>query len=356
MKYFLDLLENLKKGDILPAYLFYGPESYLREQAVARFREKIFPSPYLEDFNYTVLDGEETSPRELVNIATTAPFPEGRRLLLVKNPPYFKGKGTPAVDGEALEPEAEREPPGDQGELLKYLTSPTEYTCIIFNTSQPVDRRKKIFKQLEKKGRAIEFSYLNSRDLTRWLDKQAAARGKKIAPDAAEELLYRAGSGLQNLHSEINKLLSYVGDEKIITRGDVLVLTPPPEEEDIFAVVDAIGQRQPRRAIDGIKKMLVLKKPPQVILTMVARQFRLLIMAREAMERGGPPADAAKKMGVHPFVAKKALSQCRNFSMPVLVGALHRLYLVDSDVKSGRRPFLPAIELFIAEVSNPKIQ
>ena len=355
MKYFLDLLENLKKGEILPAYLFYGPESYLRDQALARFKEKIFPSPHLEDFNFTVLDGEETSPRELVNIATTAPFPEGRRLVLVKNPPYFKGKSKSAGDEEAIDPEAEKEPPGDQGELLKYLASPTEYTCIIFNTSQPVDRRKKIFKQVEKNGRAIEFSYLSSRDLTRWLDKQAAARGKKIAPDAVEELLYRAGSGLQNLHSEINKLLSYVGDTKAITRDDVVALTPAPEEEDIFAVVDAIGQRQPRRAIDGIKKMLAMKKPPQVILTMVARQFRLLIMAREALDGGSPPAEAAKKMGVHPFVAKKALSQCRNFTMPILVRAMYQLYRVDSDVKAGRRPFLPAMELFIASVSNPEL-
>lgn len=354
MKYFLDLLENLKKGEILPAYLFYGPESYLRDQAVVRFREKIFPSPYLEDFNFTVLDGEETSPRELINIATTAPFPEGRRLVLVKNPPYFKGKGTPTGDGEDVDPEAEKEPPGDQGELLKYLSSPSEYTCIIFNTSQPVDRRKKIFKQVEKKGRAIEFSYLSSTDLIRWLDKQATARGKKLDPDASEELLYRAGSGLQNLHSEINKLLSYVGGAKVITRDDVLALTPVPEEEDIFAVVDAIGQRQPRRAIDGIKKMLALKKPPQIILTMVARQFRLLIMAREEIERGSPPAAAAKKMGVHPFVAKKALSQCRNFTMPVLVKAMYQLYRVDSDVKAGRRPFLPAMELFIAAVSSPE--
>ena len=53
--------------------------------------------------------------------------------------------------------------------------------------------------------------------------------------------------------------------------------------------------------------------PAQYIYTMLARQVRLLIMAREVLEAGGGQNEMASQAGLNPFVAKKALAQCRHF-------------------------------------------
>lgn len=89
MKYFIDFLAELKKGNVAPVYLFYGPEGYLREQAVERLKEYVLP-PGGEQLNFEVLDGSVMSGREIVAAAAYASFIPGRRLVLVKSPQIFQ--------------------------------------------------------------------------------------------------------------------------------------------------------------------------------------------------------------------------------------------------------------------------
>ena len=44
------LFRSIKAGDIRPAYVFYGPEVYVRDRAVAALRQKLLPEG-LEQLN-----------------------------------------------------------------------------------------------------------------------------------------------------------------------------------------------------------------------------------------------------------------------------------------------------------------
>ena len=71
---------------------------------------------------------------------------------------------------------------------------------------------------------------------------------------------------------------------------------------------------------------------------MVIRQFRLLLLAREVIDQGGSPDDAARLLGGNPYPVKKAFEQARRFSMPVLEGIYHKLLDMDEQAKTGRVP------------------
>lgn len=350
MRYFIELVKDLKEGHLFPAYLFFGPESYLRREAVKRIREAILPGG-ADEFNYTTLDGEETQASEIASLASMSPLFSGKRLLVVNNARFFSRKKGSAESGKEEAAEAAR---GDETHILKYLADPSPDTCIIFNTGEEIDRRKKIFKEIARAGKAIEFTLLKAEDLTAWLDKQARLAGKSLAPGAAAEIIARSGNTLQALSMEIAKIISYTGTNRNITINDVLAVTPPNPEEDVFAVVDAIGGRNAARAIAGINRLVLQKQPPLAILAMVARQIRLILRAGEAIRSGIAAADLASRLGIHPFVARKIAAQQRNFNKDQLIRALVVLHGLDSAVKSGKQEFLPGMEAIILGLCSPK--
>ncbi|OAT82318.1 DNA polymerase III subunit delta [Desulfotomaculum copahuensis] len=344
MKYYLDLLKNLERGEIAPVYLFYGEEGYLRAQGEMRFRQALQPAE-LADFNLDLLDGEVASGLEIVSRAETPPFMAARRLVVVRHARFFTGQGKSksAADGED---EPVNLSPGEQA-LLDYLKDPLPTTCLILNTGYPVDKRRRLFKAVKNAGQVVEFTPLTPRDITRWLSKQARQAGLAIEPEAAALLIERVGRSLFLLASEMEKLTAFAAGGKTISVEDVRRITVPRAEENIFAVVDAIGERRPARALDGIRELLAAGQPGPVIVAMIARQFRLLLQAIELREAGCPAAELARRLEVHPFVARKLSAQAGNFTCAQAAGALRELLALDAAVKSGRQEFYPAMEMFV---------
>jgi DNA polymerase-3 subunit delta len=350
LEYYNELLNSMKRGVFPPVYLFYGDEGYLREQAVSRLIEFCLQGGG-SDFNIDLIDGETASPGDITASAETLPLFAEKRLVVVKNPPFFKA---PKRAGrEAAEETGETEDiPAPRGEtvLLKYIKDPLNSTILVFNTGEPVDKRKRIFKAVKETGKAVDFTYLSRGDLTRWLTQKAGKAGRKFAPGALDELLGAAGPSLQKLSVEFDKLLNYTVQSGVITRDDVRRLCPPGLEENIFVIVDAVGSRRCGEALSGIKDMLAAKEPPLKILSMISRQFRLLLQVHELVERGYPAREIASRLKIHPFVAQKVAAQCRNYSRESLVQAFQSLLELDVAVKTGGQEFYPAVEHFILKL------
>lgn len=344
MNYYTELINSIKRGVVYPVYLFYGEEVYLREQAVSRFKEYYIPGGE-QDLNFDLIDGESASPVDIVARAETLPLFAEKRLVVVKNPAFFKpakraGKGA-AEDGE------ETAAPGKEAALLEYLKNPLNSTCLIFTTGEPVDKRKRLFQAVKKCGRVIEFTFLSRGELSRWLVQKARVSGRKFAPGAAETLLDTVGTSLQKLSVEFEKLINYTAGQEVVTPGDVRRVCPPGLEENVFAVVDAVGNKRCGEALAGIKEMLAAKAPPLRILSMISRQFRLLLQVHDLLGRGCPAGEIPARLKIHPYVAQKVAAQSKNFSKESLIGAFQLLLEVDVAVKTGRQEFYPAMEIFL---------
>lgn len=352
MRYFLQLLEEIKNDHLAPVYLFYGPEEYLRRQALKRLKEHLFPRADLEEFNLTRLDGNTASPAEILDAATTPPWGARKRLVIVREAPYFAAVTRNEPDNQATLPPREigkQKSPAEDGtkDLLAYLQNPGPATCLIFDISYPPDRRRSLYRQLEKSGRAIEFTWLSPPDIKRWLNQQARLAGLTIDPEAAGELLLRCGRSLTLLYQEMQKLILFCRDRAVIDRQAVQAVSPPSLEEDIFAVVDAMGQRRPDQAIDGLRNLLLLRHPPQVILAMLGRQIRLIWQIALARRQGARDHQLAALLGLHPFVAQKMSRQSGNFTEDQLRRGLQELHRIDAGIKEGRVDFATAAEHFI---------
>lgn len=347
MEYYQGLINSLARGQVAPVYLFYGEEEYLKEKAVAKFKEHLLPQAV--DFNLDVLDGEETELTTVVSLAENLPFMAERRLVIVKNAPWFKGK----AKGSADQSSGEDKSAGKEGPLLNYLNQPAPTTCLIFVTGDSVDRRKKLFKAVESAGKAVDFKALKANEMAAWVTNQVKARGKKIDAMAVRALVEANGKlGLLNLANEVEKLITYVGEAKDISLTDVQQVGVTNLEQNIFTVVDEAVSGNTAQAITGIKELLALKEQPVKILAMLARQFRLAIQVEALVRTGCPEREVAGKLGLHDFVVRKALAQARKSSTAKLEWALERLAAMDAEIKKGQQDFLPAIANTLIRLSQ----
>ncbi|MCG9967025.1 DNA polymerase III subunit delta [Pelotomaculum terephthalicicum JT] len=346
MQYFIELLNSLERGVVAPVYLFYGEETYLREQAVARFKD-YFVQGGESALNYDLVDGEAVNPVDIAARAETLPFFSDKRLVVVRNPLFFKARraGEPVAEtGE------ETKVPEKEQTLLNYLENPLTSTCLVFTTGEPVDKRKKIFRLIKKNGRAIDFNFLKKAELGRWLAQKAGAAGKKFETGAGDAFLESVGPSLQNLVMELDKLINYTAGREVITLTDVRRVSTPGVDDNIFAIVDAIGGKRCGEALAGIKELLAAKEPPLRLLAMITRQFRLLLQVSDLTGRGCPAREIYGRLKIQPFVYKKIATQCRNFEQNLLIGVFESLSELESAVKTGRQEFYPAIETYLLKL------
>ena len=197
----------------------------------------------------------------------------------------------------------------------------------------------------------IEKPLPSLREMPEWIMNEALTQGAKFDRSAAAELANLVGNDLFQARQEIGKALSYCGKDETITREVVRLLCSQSREEDIFDMVDAVGQRDARKAL-GLLRALMQDQPIQYIFTMLVRQMRLLIMVREVMDEGGGEKEVISACGVAPFIARKLLDQCRRFNMSELESIFQRLDCMDESSKTGTATLDVELETLVAELSR----
>jgi len=340
LRYYIQLLNNLKSGKIAPVNLFYGPEGYLREQAIYQYK-KVLVAPETAEFNFDLLDGQEASEEDVAAIASSPPMMGERRLVVVRRARFFAS--SPRGGAKKKGKKQQKNSP-----LLEYIAAPLSTTCLIFETGDSVDRRKKAFKEISGYGGALEFSKLKTPEIIKWITQLGRRGGKDVSRPAAELLAVRC-SDMYDIKNEMEKLISYKGTGESINEDDVSFIVTDRGEENIFAVVDALGTQNYVKALDGIRYLLLRKESPQAILGMLARQVRLVLQAGELSGIGCSFAEISKQMKVPNFVCKNALAQSKNFKTEELVSLLRGMLQVDEHVKTGKQEFYPAIEMLLLD-------
>ena len=101
-------------------------------------------------------------------------------------------------------------------------------------------------------------------------------------------------------------------------------------------MIEAIAMRDRKKALEIYMELCALRTAPQVILTLMRRQFEQLIKIREL---SGKAADSeiARLVGLPPFVVtKKYKPALKMYTSEALLSALEECVAADHESKSGR--------------------
>ncbi|MCJ7566685.1 MAG: DNA polymerase III subunit delta [Anaerolineales bacterium] len=198
-------------------------------------------------------------------------------------------------------------------------------------------------------GKIWQFSSPRGAQFISWVQDRCHLLGGSMSVDAARLLAESVMEDPYLAHQEIVKLLDYVNLDRPVELKDVEYLTPFRGQTNIFAMVDAVGERRMSDASRYLHNVLS-EEDSLYVFAMVIRQFRLLIQAQAALEEG---KDIAGVLNLPKFVAKKITSQARAFSALELERIYHELLAIDISVKNSQIDLDAALESFVAATTNP---
>lgn len=314
---------DIRENNFKHVYLLYGEERYLKKQYTDRLRHALCGGG--DEMNAHSYDGKSVTVEELIDLAETLPFLAERRVIFISNSGLFSSGGE---------------------KLAAYLESPCETSFFVF-TENEIDKRSRLFKTVLAQGRAVEFTAQDEQTLKQWIARTLGKEGKKITENTAQLFLQKVGTDMENIRMELEKLICYAYDREIITSEDVDAICTNRISNHIFDMINAIADGRRQKALQLYYDLLALKESPMYILSLIARQYNLLLQVKELRSRGYDSKAIAPKVGLSPFVTGKYVSQSGRFKTASLRSALEQCAAAEEAVKNGRMNDVMSVELLI---------
>ncbi|MEH2942082.1 DNA polymerase III subunit delta [Lachnospiraceae bacterium KK002] len=319
--------EDIKKGSFRPVYLLYGEEDYLKKQYGKKLKQAL--SSEGDTMNTGIFEGKQINPEELIDLAETLPFFAEHRLILVENSGFFKSSCDKLAD---------------------YMKQIAPAACFVF-VEDEVDKRSKMYKAVKGAGRAVEFPRQKEDLLTRWILTRLKRENKKITQPVMQLFLETAGTDMENIDKELEKLFCYTLGRDVITEEDVKAVCVGQTDGRIFDMVNHIAEQRQKQALELYYDLLALKEPPMRILFLVARQFQNLLLAKELRSQGYDSRAISARLGIPEFAARKHLAQSGHFTPKQLKKAVSDCVQAEEDVKTGNMNDRMAVEVLIVRLS-----
>ncbi|MDY3991383.1 MAG: DNA polymerase III subunit delta [Lachnospiraceae bacterium] len=311
-------------------YLLFGKEHYLLKENRERLLKALGVTDR-KDMNFTLLSEKDFNVPTLISDSDTLPFFADRRVILVEESGYFKGNKK------------------EKDRLVKYIPDIPETTVIVFVESE-VDKRDKLYKAVTKNGTAEEFVIGDQNEMLRWIGGRLSADGIQMRRDAWNEFYLRCGSSMDLMDAEYQKLSAYCWDKKQIEKSDVEAICANASETKIFALSDAISERNAARVFDVYHDMLRQNEKAPGILALIQRQLMQLYDLKLMDKDGVSFADKKKNLGIsYDFIIRKLETYQKRFKEDELRRLLRKAADYEEDFKSGRIEDSIAVELLLNE-------
>jgi DNA polymerase-3 subunit delta len=319
-------------------YLLTGDDELAISEFIAHLRDRL-GDPTIADMNTQAFAGEGLDLGTLHEACAAMPFLARRRLIILQRPSaYYRS------DSRRFEQFAS---------LLESI--PLSTALVLVEPGEGRRRRGHDESRVEAWVRSHpELAFRrdciipHGEDFLRWIRQRCQSLGGEIEPEAARRLAELVADDPRLADQELTKLLDYVDRQRPVQAEDVQRLTPFTGQTDVFAMVDALGTGDARQAQAHLHRLLE-HESPRYAFAMIARQFRLLLLAREALDQGKDPAEA---LAVHAFVARKIAAQAQGFTMPDLEGVYHRLLETDLAIKTSQVEDTVALHTLVAGLAH----
>lgn len=334
---FLQIQKDIKNGKLRPLYLLYGSESFLIEETIHTIINHTLAVEE-HDFNLSYYELREINISTAIEDAETLPFMGSLRVVIVKDASFLTGKDQSKVEHDLIAFE-------------KYINNPVPETIfVIVAPYEKLDERKKLVKLLKKQAEVLEASPLKEEDLRKWIQARVKSYKVEFTSDGIGQLLALLGTSLVMIAGEIEKLALYVGEGGTITEETVLALVSKTVEQDVFSLVDHVVHQRSKMALQVFSDLINQKEEPLKILSLLARQFRIIYQVKELSKRGYSQQKITGTLKLHPYVVKLASQQGSRFQENHLLQFIDELAEMDYKIKTGKMEKQLALQLFIIKV------
>ena len=161
-------------------------------------------------------------------------------------------------------------------------------------TTDMVDKRRGLYKTISSEGMIIDCSVprgarradriAQEAVLTERKDAILGAGQKTMSPAAYHALYEKTGFDIRTFSSNLEKLVSYVGNRSEITVDDVEAVLPRTKIDPIYELTNALAERSPDKALFFLDSILSADIHPLQAFAAVINQVRKLLLVKEFIE------------------------------------------------------------------------
>jgi DNA polymerase-3 subunit delta len=238
----------------------------------------------------------------------------------------------------------------DLKSFLPYLQSPCPTTALVF-IAEGIPAA--FVREVKKEG-AFHFKHPTQGETAHWIRTITQESGKEIAPEAVRYLQEAVGRDLQGIYNELAKVCLYLGDQERIEEKDVQAAVSDIRVNTVFELTKAIGEQDLKKAFRILGKIWESGESPLKILGMISRQFRHLLMTKEALAQNGGTAEIKEQVGTsNPYYLRELTAQAKGFSQEALQNALRNLWETDLSLKRSPVPKRLILEGLVIKLCHP---
>ncbi|NVK52643.1 MAG: DNA polymerase III subunit delta [Flavobacteriaceae bacterium] len=305
------IVNNIKAGNVKPIYFLMGEESYYIDQ-ISAFIEQTVLDETEKGFNQVVMYGRDVSVEEIVSSAKRFPMMAEKQVIIVK-------------EAQDLSRSIEK--------LLSYAEHPQPTTILVINYKyKKLDKRKKLYKAIEKVGVLFESKKLYENQVADWIRRVLGGKNYKIEPKAAQMLVEFLGTDLSKISNELEKLITILPINSIITPEDVEENIGISKDFNNFELRKAVGEKQVVKANRIINYFAENPKSNPIVMTIsLLNSFFTQLLQYHGLQ-SKDKMNVAKSLGVNPYFVDDYVTAAKHYPMRKVSQVIG--FLRDADVKS----------------------
>ena len=339
-----DLRNLLSRGEILPLYVLFGPETYLLDIAVRTITERSFAAGDLRDFNDNNFSlNTEGNLKRAFAAAEQLPMMASRRVIRITDVRISASGIRDTITEE------------DESLLYAYLADPSPSSVVIMIADE-LNGVRKMGKFLRDKAPAFEFARLDDKQLSKWAREGFENAGVQVDEGALRTFLGRVDQDVRRLTNEIKKLATASMPSGLISNELIEALVPHSRELDNFEITQHLVEGRRSRAVSALRKILDDGGEPLALLGLIAYNYRTLLIAKNMMSRGADRREVMSVIRMPPHRHEGFLAAARRSDTAKLGKAIKRLAKADLDIKTSKGGSGPAgarlqIEALVCELA-----
>lgn len=295
---YTSFLKKIKSNEASGIYCFQGEEDYLAKNTINFLKKELIDESVLE-FNSFEKDAGDMTYNNLYEEIVRLPFMTKKRVIVLYN--WTDLSKDLAKNYEEIE-------------KLK-----DSYILVLMSSPESPRKNLSIVKTLMKYDRLVDFDMVNPAALKNWILKKLQEENKKISEAALrkfiEYLNYSKDSEFNSLYkieNEIKKLASISSES--IDESIVDSMVNKSISSNIFNLTDAISQKNRKKAIQELNKLLNNGEEPVKILYMLSRHMINVLKIINYKNQGYKDYDIMRLVGISKFEFNKIFSTLKNFS------------------------------------------
>ncbi len=305
-------------------FLFIGNEDYLKESAIKDLTSSLLPNNSSRDLDYKVFYGGEASAKDILDYATTFPFLDAKKLIVIKN--------------------FERLSVDDKSRLVAYIKKPSKFTYLVLDAAEgsALETLDPVIDHIK----VLKYDELTNSNFYSWVKRFMASRGKKIEEEAIEILKEFQGKNLLVLAQELEKLSAFVGNRDTVRSDDVKNLVGKSFIGSIFDLAKAIGEKRTEAALKLTSDLTTEGKRAYEIIGLLYWHINRLFRAKSLQSKHKSDSFIGNVLKINKRYLEDFTRQVNSYSIAEIKKKMR--ILLETDLAIKRTKYDPRIVLEFA--------